>query len=202
MNQISTVTQVKARKYMFRIRKIFNPLLEGNRQAVEKIREIMILQFPDIATKQIENIFLQMVNPVEKKFQTSIVIADDYRGNIRGFAVLMYMSDLKFCYLDFLAVTPGKPTSGVGGSIYERIREEAASLGTTGLFFECLPDDPDLCSDTTYIRLNMKRLAFYERYGAFPIINTKYETPVKPEHGCAPYLVFDDLGTGKPLRAA
>ncbi|MDX9948324.1 MAG: histone deacetylase family protein [Bacteroidales bacterium] len=187
---------------MFRIRKIFNPWLEGNRQSAEKVREIMELQFPGMPATQIENIFLQMRNPVGKKFQTSLVIADDYRSNIRGFAVLLYMSDLKFCYLDYLAVTPGKPTSGVGGSIYERIREEAESLGTIGIFFECLPDDPALCRDQSYIRQNMKRLAFYERYGAFPVLNTKYETPVNPENDCPPYLVYDDLGSGRPLRAA
>ena len=187
---------------MFRIRKIFNPWLEGNRQSAEKVREIMRLQFPGMPAAQIENIFLQMRNPVGKKFQTSLIIADDYRSNIRGFAVLLYMSDLKFCYLDYLAVTPGKPTSGVGGSIYERIREEAESLGTIGIFFECLPDDPALCRDQSFIRQNMKRLAFYERYGAFPVLNTKYETPVKPENDCPPYLVYDDLGSGRPLRAA
>lgn len=187
---------------MFRIRKIFNPWLEGNRQSAEKVREIMELQFPGMPATQIENIFLQMRNPVGKKFQTSLVIADDYRSNIRGFAVLLYMSDLKFCYLDYLAVTPDKPTSGVGGSIYERIREEAESLGTIGIFFECLPDDPALCRDQSFIRQNMKRLAFYERYGAFPVLNTKYETPVKPENDCPPYLVYDDLGSGRPLRAA
>jgi acetoin utilization deacetylase AcuC-like enzyme len=187
---------------MFRIRKIFNPWLEGNRQSAEKVREIMRLQFPGMPAAQIENIFLQMRNPVGKKFQTSLIIADDYRSNIRGFAVLLYMSDLKFCYLDYLAVTPGKPTSGVGGSIYERIREEAESLGTIGIFFECLPDDPALCRDQSHIRQNMKRLAFYERYGAFPVLNTKYETPVKPENDCPPYLVYDDLGSDRPLRAA
>ena len=187
---------------MFRIRKIFNPWLEGNRQSAEKVREIMRLQFPGMPAAQIENIFLQMLNPVGKKFQTSLIIADDYRSNIRGFAVLLYMSDLKFCYLDYLAVTPGKPTSGVGGSIYERIREEAESLGTIGIFFECLPDDPALCRDQSFIRQNMKRLAFYERYGAFPVLNTKYETPVKPENDCPPYLVYDDLGSDRPLRAA
>lgn len=187
---------------MFRIRKIFNPWLEGNRQSAEKVREIMRLQFPGMPAAQIENIFLQMRNPVGKKFQTSLIIADDYRSNIRGFAVLLYMSDLKFCYLDYLAVTPGKPTSGVGGSIYERIREEAESLGTIGIFFECLPDDPALCRDQSFIRQNMKRLAFYERYGAFPVLNTKYETPVKPENDCPPYLVYDDLGSDRPLRAA
>ncbi len=186
---------------MFRIRKITNPFLEGNIKSVERIKEIIRLQFPALQANEIENISQQMVNQVKKKYQTSLVVADDFSGNIRGFAILLYMSDLKFCYLDLIAVTPGKPTSGVGGAIYERIREEAASLGTLGLFFECLPDDPMLCRDTSIIDQNMKRLAFYERFGAFPIINTKYETPVKPENDCPPYLVYDDLGSGRSLRA-
>ncbi len=187
---------------MFRIRKITNPFLEGNIKSVERIKEIIRLQFPALQANEIENISQQMINQVKKKYQTSLVIADDFSGNIRGFAILLYMSDLKFCYLDLIAVTPGKPTSGVGGAIYERIREEAASLGTIGLFFECLPDDRMLCRDTSIIDQNMKRLAFYERFGAYPIINTKYETPVKPENDCPPYLVYDDLGSGRSLSAA
>ena len=186
---------------MFRIRKITNPHLEGNRQSMEHINEIIRLQFPGIAEKQIEDISRQMISPVEMKFQTSIILADDFRGAIRGFAILLFMSDLRFCYLDLLSVNPKKPTSGVGGSIYERIREEAASLGTIGLFYECLPDDPALCRDESYIMQNMKRLAFYEKYGAYPIINTKYETVVKEEDDCPPYLVYDDLGTDRPLGA-
>jgi len=187
---------------MFRIRKITNPFLEGNRQAVEKIKSIMKQQFSAVSTEQIDDIPHQMTNPVRKKYHTSLIIADDIHGNIRGFAVLMHMSDLQFCYLDYLAVTPERPTSGVGGSLYERVREEAASLDTTGLFFECLPDDPTLCHDQTSLSQNKKRLAFYERYGAYPVINTKYETPVKEEDDCAPYLVYDDLGTARPLKAS
>lgn len=186
---------------MFRIRKITNPNLEGNKTVIEKIKYILRQQFPDLTGSQIEAIPNQMLNPVGKKYNTSIIIADDIHGNIRGFAVFMYMSDLKFCYLDFLAVTPDRPTSGVGGSLYERVREEADSLGTIGLFYECLPDEPSLCRDKTYIRLNMKRLAFYERYGAYPIINTSYETPVGKEDNCAPYLVYDNLGTDRALKA-
>jgi len=186
---------------MFRIRKITNPNLEGNRQVVEKIKEILLQQFTALRPEQIEEISQQMLNPVSKKYNTSLIIADDFRGNIRGFAIMMFMSDLKFCYLDFLSVTPGKPTSGVGGSIYERIREEAASLGTIGIFFECLPDNPALCRDQTSIEQNRKRLAFYERYGAYPVTNTAYETSVKESDDCPPYLVYDDLGTHRPLRA-
>jgi len=129
------------------------------------------------------------------------MIADDFRGSIRGFAIVLFMSDLKFCYLDFLAVTPGKPTSGVGGSLYEKIREEAVSLDFHGLFYECLPDDPELCHDKSFLKQNMKRLAFYEKFGAYPIINTKYETSVKDGEDCPPYLVYDDLDKNRTLSS-
>jgi acetoin utilization deacetylase AcuC-like enzyme len=104
------------------------------------------------------------------------------------------MPNLRFCYLDYIATSPGKTSSGSGGALYQRIREEATALGAIGIFLECLPDDPALCKDQTYIEQNKKRLAFYERFGARPIINTKYETPVKPGNDCPPYLVFDGLG--------
>jgi acetoin utilization deacetylase AcuC-like enzyme len=50
------------------------------------------------------------------------------------------------------------------------------------------------------LKQNMKRLAFYERYGAYPIINTGYEKPVMEEDDSPPYLVYDDLGQNRPLR--
>lgn len=186
---------------MFRIRKISNPGLAGNKQVIERLKDIVRVQFPGIMAQQIEDITEKMIDPVNTKYQTSIIIADDSRGNIKGFACLLFMSDLKFCYLDFLAVNPAKPSSGTGGSLYERIREEAYSLDAIGLFFECLPDDPALCRDETGIRQNARRLAFYEKYGACPIINTAYETPVKEGNDCPPYLVYDDLGTKRPLSA-
>lgn len=186
---------------MFRIRKITNPNLEGNKQIMERIKSIIRAQFPDIHLDQIDEIFRKMINPVKSKFQTTLIIADDFRGNIRGFALLMFMSDLKFCYLDFLAVTPDRPTSGVGGSIYERVREEARSLDTLGIFFECRSDDPLRCHNLEFLKQNMKRLAFYERYGAYPVINTNYEEPVNENDDCSPYLVFDDLGSDRPLKA-
>jgi hypothetical protein len=47
----------------------------------------------------------------------------------------------------------------------------------------------------------MKILAFYKRYGAYPIINITYEKPIKEDDNCTPYLVYDDLGNNIPLRA-
>ncbi len=186
---------------MFRIRKVINPYLPGNRQTMDRVRAIIRAQFPDIREKIVGDIAEQMANPVKSKYHTFLIVAEDFRGNIRGFAILLYMADLKICYLDFLAVMPDIPTSGVGGSIYEKLREEAASLKTIGMFFECLTDELAHCNDTTLVRQNAKRLAFYERYGAYPIINTSYELPVQKDDDCAPFLLYDNLGTNRQLSA-
>ena len=72
-------------------------------------------------------------------------------------------------------------------------------LKTVGIFFECLPDDPKLCKDPKILKQNAARLKFYERYGARPIINTLYETPVGTNTDNPPYLVYDPLGEEKKL---
>lgn len=187
---------------MFRIRKITNPFLEGNKRTIERIDRMVIEQFPTLGKKVIEDISEHMVNPGKTRSYSFLMVADDFRSNIRGFAFFMHMADLKICYLDLLAVNPDGATTGVGGSIYEKLREEAISLKAIGIFFEALPDDPALCKDIIQLNQNKKRLAFYEQYGAFPIINTKYEKPVNENDDSPPYLVYDDLGTKRPLSSA
>lgn len=73
-------------------------------------------------------------------------------------------------------------------------------LDSKGIFFECLPDDPLLCKDPVVLKTNQKRLRFYEKYGATPIINTKYETPVKKGADNPPYLVVDTLGQERSFK--
>jgi len=187
---------------MFRIRKITNPYLDVNIKAMEKVKSIIKEQFSALKEDKINEISEELVNPLKYKYQTFLLIAENLNGSIRGFAKFQYMPDLKFCFLDFLAVTPGKTSSGVGGAIYERLREEAEALNAVGIFYECLPDEPKLCKDQSFLEQNKKRLAFYERYGARPIANTLYETPVNEGDDCPPYLVFDGLGilNTLPLR--
>jgi acetoin utilization deacetylase AcuC-like enzyme len=185
---------------MIRIRKISNPLIETNKKRIEEVQEVIKKQFPAISEKKASEFIEQLLDPLKYKSLTSLFVAEDINNKLKGFALLMYMPDINFCYLDFIAVVPGKSSSGTGGALYGRIREEALSLNSKGIFFECLPDDPELCNDKSVLEENRKRLAFYERFGARPIINTKYETKVKPEDDCPPYLVFDKLDSNKELR--
>lgn len=115
------------------------------------------------------------------------------KDKVKGFAILNHAPDLKFTYLDFISVAPDVARGGIGSVLYERAREEAISLNSIGIFMECLPDEPALCKDPVILKENKDRLRFYERFNVFPIINTKYETPLKEGDDCPPYLVYDNL---------
>lgn len=179
---------------IFKIRKITDSYLPSNAIAIQQVFSILRLHFPSVKEDKINEILEQMKDPLKYKFSSNLFVAEDGRSNVKGFAIMFYLSDKNFCFLDYIAVKPGKTSSGVGGAIYERLREEAQMLKSIGIFMECLPDDEKLCSDKSEIKQNKARLAFYERYGARPVTGTKYETSVNPDDDCPPYLVFDDLG--------
>ena len=186
---------------MIRIRKITNPFHEANVRKIEAVKEIVRKQFPAISEKKIGELDTQFVDPLRHRYQSSLFVAEDIHETVKAFAVLLHMPDLQFCYLDYIAASPDSSSSGLGGALYDRAREEAVSLDAIGLFFECLPDDPALCRDPQILEQNRKRLAFYERFGARPIANTLYATPVKPEDDCPPYLVYDGLGLRETVTA-
>ncbi len=185
---------------MFRIRRIYDDSVPRNQEAIRQIQGILRTQFPSLAQRHIDKIPEQLRNPLKYRFRPTLFVADDLRGNIRGFALLLYAPDLDFAYLDYISTTQKQVGRGVGSALYERVREEALHLKSVGLFFECLPDDPALSHDSEILKQNKARLRFYERYGARPIANTAYETPLKPGGDNPPYLVFDDLGQNAPLR--
>lgn len=179
---------------MFRIRQIYDTTLPINRDAIAQAQQILRSQFNALSEEDIIKLPDQLNDPLHYRFRSILLVADDSKGNIKGFALLMHAPDLNFCYLDFISAAKHTTGRGIGSILYEAVREQALQLGIIGLFFECLPDDPNLCKDPVTLEHNIARLRFYERYGATPIINTAYETPVIPGDDCPPYLVFDDLG--------
>jgi len=183
---------------MFRIRPIYDTTVPVDSQCVEQVQTILAERFPLITPEEVTNLPATLKNPMAKGYRTILFVAERQRKIVQGFALLCHFSDLRFCYLDFLSVSLIHGGGGVGSALYERVREEARALGDTSLFFECLPDDPSLCPDETLLRENKARLRFYERYGARPIANTAYETPLSTEDDCAPYLVADPLD--KPFQ--
>ncbi|MCB0283833.1 MAG: histone deacetylase family protein [Calditrichaeota bacterium] len=185
---------------MFRIRRIHDATLVINKEAVAQIQKILREQFTALAPEAIEKLADQLHDPLKYRFRSQLIVMDDTDGQVKGFALLQHAADLNFCYLDYISAALKKTGRGIGSILYERVRDEAKRLGTIGIFFECLPDDPALCRNKELLPQNIARLKFYERYNARPIINTAYETPLSPEDDCPPYLVFDDLESGEPLK--
>jgi acetoin utilization deacetylase AcuC-like enzyme/GNAT superfamily N-acetyltransferase len=184
---------------MFRIRRVYDDITPANQDAIAAVQDILRAQFPRLSKRNIKKLPEQLRDPMKYRFRSILFVAEGSRGHIDGFALLMHEPVLKFCYLDYISTGPGRTGGGIGGALYERVREEAYDMEVIGLFFECLPDTPALSRDPLIRKQNAARLRFYERYGARPIINTAYETPLRPGGDNPPYLVFDDLGQGSVL---
>lgn len=184
---------------MFRIRRIFDDHLPVNRAVIGQVQQILRAQFPLLREGVILEIPERLRNPLKHGFRSTLFVAEGAKARVKGFAFMCYQPRLNFCYLDYLATATRSPDRGIGGSLYEWVRQEALLLQVVGLFFECLPDDPKLCSDPVVLKQNAARLRFYERYGARPVVNTAYETPITPQADNPPYLMFDDLGRNVAL---
>jgi acetoin utilization deacetylase AcuC-like enzyme/GNAT superfamily N-acetyltransferase len=185
---------------MIRIRRLYDDVLSIDQQVIAQVQEILRQQFPSITEREVGLMPGKMRDPLKAKFRSILFVADDLGGKVRAFALLLHAPDLNFCYLDYISTARHETGGGLGGALYDRLRKEALSLGSVGLFFECLPDDQALCPDPETRKQNAARLRFYERYGARPIANTAYETPVEPDDDCPPLLVYDGLGEDRPLR--
>ena len=179
---------------MFRIRLVPDDLTPANRTAIAETQAILVEQFPAVPPTEAATLAERLRDPLKHGFVSRLFVAEDARERTRGFALLLYMADLNFCYLDYIAAAPGRMGGGLGDALYERARDEAIGLGAIGVFLECLPDDPALSPDPKIRAQSAARLKFYERFGARPIAGTGYETPLKPGGTNPPYLVFDGLG--------
>jgi len=187
---------------MFQIRRIYDEVLPVNKEALRQVRDIFRAQFKGAPRSDAKNIGEKLNNPFIQHFRSTIHVAETARRKVLGFAWVLHDPDLRFSFLDYLAAAQWLTGGGIGGALYEKVREEAFALGSLGLFYECLPDNPAECPDPELLKENVARLRFYEHYGARPVIHTKYEMPIKPEDTCMPYLVYDDLARREPLRRA
>ena len=190
---------------MFRIRTITSDLYPRDKNAIDQVKKILISRFSAVPQEEFDKIPEQLKNPLKYKFSIRLFVVENFNGLVQGFAILYYAPDVNFCFLEYIATRKGIVSGGIGGALYQKAREVAKELQAIGLFFECLPDSLQLCDDPKLLNDNKRRLKFYERFGARPIIDTLYETPVKESDTCPPLLVFDPLDReellkGKDLR--
>jgi hypothetical protein len=123
-----------------RIRRIYDEVLPGNRNALDQVKVIMRSRFSAISEEEIDQLGRHLHDPFLERFRAILFVAENVRQRVQGFAFLLHEPKIGFCYLDWIATKAGKSSSGIGGALYDRVRKAAVALGAKGLFFECLPD--------------------------------------------------------------
>lgn len=119
---------------MFRIRRVYDERAPRNKEAIIQVQHILRTQFPGIPDTDIAKLPDQLRNPLQYRFTSMLFVADDARGQVKGFALLLHMPDRHFCYLEYIATAQQQMGGGIGGALYERVREEAVALRNHGRF--------------------------------------------------------------------
>ncbi len=121
----------------------------------------MRTQFAFLREDEIVKLPEKLRNPLKHKFRSILFVADDFAEQVKGFALVLHEPDLNFYFLDLLSSAKQLSGRGIGGILYERVRQEALALKLNGLFFECLPDDPNLSRDPLILKENIAWLGIY-----------------------------------------
>ncbi|TFH29767.1 MAG: histone deacetylase family protein [Promethearchaeota archaeon] len=185
---------------MMKIHRIFYNETNFSLYLQDQIRALLKKQFPRLIPDEIDQVFNLFKNPTRIGFNTMIFVAEDSQNNIHGVVIVLHEYTLNCFYLDYIAVLPGKGGSGIGGALYQRVREEARTFNVMGIFFDVSTDNPAHFPDVKKLTQNKKRLKFYEEFGVYPIINDAYSEPVndKSPHS---FLMFDGLGEKRTLSS-
>ena len=171
---------------------VFDADLEARR--VTEVQRIFRGYYGDAYADYADRIPDLLRRPGEHGHRTVVITAEDHRGRVLAFAMAFHYTDLNSTLLDFLVVDPSVRQRGVGGALYEALREYLGRLGSRALYLEVRPDDPALEPDAARRRENRARIRFYERYGARVIAGTAYEAMRPGRTEGEPFLIFDSLG--------
>lgn len=177
---------------MFRIRPVTNTWHPVNVRSLEQIKQLLRLRFPDEPEYYIQKIEEYLQNPLKHGYAATLLVADNLYGGVRGFALVSHQPQLRYMFIDYLAVKPGSFRGGMGSALFDRVRQTALGLGCSCILLECLVEkEPDWESgnaDAAAIKERKSRLRFYERLGVFPLTGTGFEERANSHDGAHYYL--------------
>ena len=183
---------------MFRISHVIGIHREYDRRCLDLIQVLFEKAFPDLAEDK-DYIPRKLVDQTARGYPCILLAAHGEGETILGFALADFFESIGYAYLDFIVTGAEQRGRGLGGALYEALREDLIARGAMGLFLEVPTDDPEQVPNPAHLKANKSRLKFYERYGARPILNTLYDQPIRPGKPPEPRLLYDPLESDEPL---
>jgi acetoin utilization deacetylase AcuC-like enzyme/GNAT superfamily N-acetyltransferase len=182
---------------MIRIRRVYSAVLPADQDRLDQVRRIFRAGFP-AAADYADRIAHLLDNPFEYGYSSVLLVSERTLGRVTGFSLFFHFPETNSSFLDYLAVLPEARSRGIGSALYEATCAYLKALGSRGLYYEVLPDEPELLHGIGDLEENRRRLAFYEQHGVRPIAGTEYELPLGEPPGT--FLLFDALDRPEPLR--
>lgn len=186
---------------MFRISHVLGTHRDHDRRAIAAIQDLLAAAFPDLADDA-DYVARKVGAQTTRTYPTVLLAAHGPGDRILGFALADHFEHLGYAYLDFIVTEAAQRGRGLGGALYEALRQDLTARGARGLFFEVPTDDPRQVANPADLRANKARLRFYERYEARPILGTLYDQPIRPGNPNEPRLLYDPLDHAEPLEPA
>src|SRR5512135_608556 len=187
------------RASMFRISHVLGAHRGYDRRCLAEIQALFEAAFPDLAGDH-DYIARKLTAAPSRGYPSVLLAAHGAGDRVIGFALADFFEPIGFAYLDFIVAEAERRGRGLGGALYEALREDLVARGAKGLFFEVPTDDPAQVCNPAHLKANKARLKFYERYGALPIEGTLYDQPIRPGNPPEPRLLFDPLNHAKALE--
>ncbi len=186
---------------MFRISHILGTHRDHDRRTIAEIQELLVAAFPDLADDP-DYVSRKVAGQTTRVYPTILLAAHGPGDAVLGFALADHFEWLGYAYLDFIVTKADQRGRGLGGALYEALRQDLMARGAKGLFLEVPTDDPKQVKNAADLKANKARLRFYERYDARPIVNTLYDQPIRPGNPNEPRLLYDPLDGAEPLEPA
>ena len=186
---------------MFRISHVLGTHREHDRRCIAEVQALLVAAFPDLADVP-DYVERKLAEQTTRNYPTVLLTAHGPDDRVQGFALADHFEWIGYAYLDFIVTQAEQRGRGLGGGLYEALRQDMMARGAKGLFLEVPTDDPAQVATAANLKANKTRLRFYERYDARPIIGTLYDQPIRPGKPPEPRLLYDPLDHAEPLDSA
>src|SRR5690242_1444800 len=116
---------------MFRISHVLGAHREHDRRRIAEVHALLSSSFESFA-KEPEYITRKLVDQTARGVPAILLIAHGARDHVAGFALADYFEAIGYGYLDFIVTREGQRGRGLGGALYEALREDLTARGARG----------------------------------------------------------------------
>ena len=108
---------------MFRISHVLGSHREHDRRCIAEIQVLFEAAFPDLA-RDGDYVARKFLDQSSRGYPSILLAAHGAGDRVVGFALADYFESIGYAYLDFIVAKAGLRGRGLGGALYEALRED------------------------------------------------------------------------------